>query len=84
MKRLVLALTISAAVSIVSTPAAHAAPGQCKDAPIPMGPFGMTAHVCDNGNGTVTSCYSGNLPMFGGNCKDWPESSLPPNFWNTP
>jgi hypothetical protein len=75
-----LAISISAVVS-VPVAAAHA-DQRCKDAPIVMGPFTQNAHVCDNGNGTVTSCYSGALVQFGGNCRDWPESSLPPGFWN--
>lgn len=62
---------------------ARALAGRCKDAPVNLGPFPTTAHVCDNGDGTVTSCWASVLPMSGGSCRDWPESSLPPGFWNS-
>jgi hypothetical protein len=79
--KLVAAVTISISAA-VSLPVTAHADQRCKDAPMEIGPFGGTAHVCDNGNGTVTSCYSTALPMFGGNCRNWPESTLPPGFWN--
>ena len=71
-------------VAVTLAAPAHADPLRCKDAPVAMGPFPTTAHICDNGNGTVTSCYTSALPVAGGQCHDWPSSSLPPGFWDNP
>ncbi|UQX09652.1 hypothetical protein [Candidatus Mycobacterium methanotrophicum] len=91
MRRTLKALVTVAVAAVVTLPipvgVAHAdpaAPQRCKDAPIQTGPFTTNSRICDNGNGTVTSCYSGPLPMFGPPCRDWPASTLPPGFWDQP
>ena len=80
MKRIATAALIAAALSVGAPAVAHADPLRCKDTPGNLP--GMTFHVCQLPGGMINSCMSAPGPIMGDPCRQYPASSLPPDFWN--
>jgi hypothetical protein len=80
MKTVVATLLAMLAIGL-GMPLAHADPLRCKDVPAV---FGEVTHVCQEPDGTITSCAVGPLPVMGPPCKQFPASALRPDFWSQP
>jgi hypothetical protein len=68
------------AIGLATASRAAGDPLRCKDTAGNLP--GMMFHVCQLPGGMISSCMSGFGVVVGDPCRQYPASSLAPDFWN--